>query len=247
MDKTNILILDDEKSSRESLKTALTKYFHSRFDVWEAVSVSESLCICDEIDIHLAFLDVQLKDETSFNLLSQLNGVNFKTIFVTGYDEYAVRAFRYNAVDYILKPINSLEFREAIQKLPSMQSLKSNELEKLNCDVRSEVLDTIVLKDLYRVYFVSVADIQYCKSDGNYTTFYLTDADSITISKPIKEYEKLLKEIGFFRSHRSFLINLNCIKYFDRRAGGAIVMINNDEIPLARNKRESFMATMKIN
>lgn len=246
MESVSVLILDDESHARESISALLNRYLQMPFTTLEAANVDDAVTILREEQIDIAFFDVHLGDRISFEIFSRLHQVDFKVIFVTAHDEYAIRAFRFNASDYLLKPINPLEFQEALRKLDAIKPLNPDEVNKLENDIRTDRIHKIILRDISAIYFVDVADIQYCSSEKNYTTFILNTGEEITISKTIKEYETILKSLSFFRTHRSYLINLDYVKFFDKREGGAIVMKNEKEIPLARNKRESFMRLMNI-
>ncbi|MEO1256288.1 MAG: LytTR family DNA-binding domain-containing protein, partial [Bacteroidota bacterium] len=201
LDFIKILILDDEEHARDSISILLNRYLKIPFEVQEASTAAEAIDILQTESFDLVFLDVHLEKETSFEIFSRIDEIDFKVIFITGHDEYAVRAFRFNATDYILKPINPLEFKEAIEKLEYIHPLETKEVQKLKNDIRSEDINKLILKDINTIYFVDIEDIQYCTSDRNYTTFILSNGEEITISKTMKEYEKLLKSINFFRTH----------------------------------------------
>ncbi|MEO1254963.1 MAG: LytTR family DNA-binding domain-containing protein [Bacteroidota bacterium] len=242
----NILILDDESHARISVKSYLERFLDTEYTVWEAVDISEALDATKEAEIDLAFLDIHLNSGTSFDFLAHFEEISFKIIFISGHDEYAIKAFRFNAVDYILKPIAPREFEEAIEKIMEAIPLSVGQLDSLTADINADVIEKIVLKDLQSVYFVPIKDIIYCQSENNYTTFLLLDGSEITISKTLKGYEDMLRPLHFFRTHRSFLINLKLVRSFDKKEGGSIIMTNGSAIPLARNKRDTFIKLMKI-
>ncbi|MEO9871505.1 LytR/AlgR family response regulator transcription factor [Ekhidna sp.] len=242
----NILILDDELHARLSVKSYLDRFMDSEYTVREASDINEAITITKEFHPDLAFLDINLEGGTSFDFLSHFEEINFKIIFVTGHNEYAVKAFRFNALDYILKPIEPREFEEALEKAIEASPISSGQLDKLTEDIHSDSIEKIVLKDINSVYFVAINDIIYCQSENNYTSFFFLDGSEITISKTLKGYENILRPLGFFRTHRSFLINLKLVKSFDKKEGGSIKMIDESMIPLARNKRDTFTKLMKI-
>ncbi len=241
-----IFVLDDESHARESIKSYLKKYFNRNFSILEASNLDEALEIIKNTSPDLAFLDIHLGNGTSFDLLAQLEEINFKIIFVSGHNEYAVKAFRFNAIDYILKPIDPREFQEAINKVEEIIPLNETHLQKLNEDIQSNRIDKIVLRDIRSVYFVEIDQIIFCESENNYTSFFLKDQTTITVSKTLKEYETILRSMHFFRPHRSFLVNLQLIKSYEKKEGGFISMEGGKQIPIARNKRETFMQLMKI-
>lgn len=242
----NILILDDELHARISIKSYLVRFLNIEYRVFEAGDIPRAITIANEHKIDLAFLDVNLNQGTSFDFLAQLEEITFKIIFISGHDEYAVKAFRFNAVDYILKPIEPREFEEAMEKVTTASPISTQQLDKLTSDIHANTIEKIVLKDIHSVYFVAIKDIIYCQSENNYTSFFLRDGGEITISKTLKGYENMLRPAGFFRTHRSFLINLKLIRSFDKKEGGFINMIDGSIIPLARNKREIFTKLMRI-
>ncbi|MCG8389760.1 MAG: LytTR family DNA-binding domain-containing protein [Cytophagales bacterium] len=241
----NILILDDELPARASIKSYLKRCMKLKYVVFEASDISEASEITKEFQIDLAFLDIKLKQGTSFDFLAHLEMINFKIIFVSGYDEYAIKAFRFNAVDYILKPIELKEFEQALQKALDLPPINDQQIANLTSDIQSKMIKRIVLKDIHSIFFIEIQDIIYCQSENNYTTFFIKDRSEITVSKTLKCYENILRPLGFFRIHRSFLINLKLAIAFDKREGGSIQMINGAKIPLARNKKELFMQFMQ--
>lgn len=246
MESIGILVLDDEKYARQSIISLLNEYLNEDFRLYEAASIEEAYTLLSTIKIDLAFLDIALREGTSFDLLIRLKEIPFKIVFISGHDEYAVRAFRFNAVDYLLKPIYPDEFIVALERVQEIIPLSASGLEKLGNDMKSEKIDSIVLKSVSSIHVVKINDINYCKSDGNYTTFYLDDDKTITIAKPIKDYEKMLRGANFFRAHRSFLINLSQVKSFEKRDNGFITLSGNHEVPLAKNKKDSFMLAIGI-
>ena len=237
-----IFLLDDEESARETIKSFLYKSDIQSLVIKEADSVESALEVLRSYQPDLSILDINLGAATSFDLLSRLDEIKFKIIFVSAYDAYAIKAFKFNALDYILKPINPIEFNAAIDKVMTSESHTSREqLDQLNKSLDSKEIDKLILRDSQTIHFLDIVDIIQCKSESNYTVFCTMDGSEITISKTLGEYEPILKEKNFFRSHRSHLINLYQIKKFDKREGGFITMNNGEIVPLARNRKEVFM------
>lgn len=243
MERMNILILDDERNAREYITQKLNERLRVPFVIYEAEGVKEALEILSDTKISLALLDVRLNNETSFDLLSQLKSIDFKVIFISGHDEYAVKAFRYNAVDYLQKPIDPYDFDEALNRLDDISPLKMDEVLKLTSDMHSKFINKIVLRDMNEIYFVKISDIEYCVADGSYTKFIINGSKNITISIPIREYEKILIHEGFFRIHRSYLVNLDHVKSF-KKESGELVMTNKEKLPLSNKRKEYFMEAM---
>jgi two-component system LytT family response regulator len=236
----NILLLDNERSARETIKAYLKKFDFEKPVIEEASSIKEAELILQRFDPDLGILDINLDEGTSFYLLSRIPEIDFKIIFVSAYDQYAVKAFKFNALDYILKPINPMEFNAALEKSLSSPKTNQAQLQGFTETINQKRFDKLVLRDSKAIHFVKIDEIIHCKSESNYTSF-ITENGEIVISKTLGEYEDLLRTKGFFRSHRSHLINLHQIKKFDRRDGGTIQMTNDEHVPLARNKKEIFM------
>ena len=236
----NIFLLDDEKNARETVKAYLSRSSISVSSLQEAASIKESLEVLASFKPDLAFLDINLQDGTSFDLLSQLDTIDFKIIFISAYDEYAVKAFKFNALDYILKPINPMEFNASLDRIQAQENPLSSQIQQLHETLSSKEFNKLVLRDSQSIHFVDVEDIIQCKSENNYTVFDLKE-DQIVISKTLGDYEEILKGKGFFRAHRSHLINMRQISKYDKREGGFIKMNNGENVPLARNRKEIFM------
>ncbi|MFK7953729.1 MAG: LytR/AlgR family response regulator transcription factor [Ekhidna sp.] len=237
----NIFLLDNEKSARETVKSYLKKFdFGEPIQIHEATNIEEGLTYFSQQQSDIAILDINLDEGTSFDMLSRLDQIPSKIVFISAYDQYAIKAFKFNALDYILKPINPLEFNAALEKSLSTPAVLPAQLDGFKTTITQKNFDKVILRDSQSIHFVSVDDIIQCKSENNYTIFS-TKEGAITISKTLGEYEMMLREKGFFRSHRSHLINLNQIKRFDKKEGGQIQMTNGENVPLARNKRDIFM------
>jgi len=235
-----IFLLDNEKSARETVKVYLKKIDFEDLEIVEASSTEEAETLLKTFKPQLSILDINLDGGTSFDLLSRLPDIDFKIIFISAYDQYAIKAFKFNALDYVLKPINPLEFNAAIEKCIAAPPAQSSQLQGFTDTINQKQFDKLVLRDSQAIHFIKIDELIHCKSENNYTAF-ITEKEEIIISKTLGDYEELLRPKGFFRSHLSHLINLNQIKRFDKRDGGTIQMSNDDHVPLARNKKEIFM------
>ena len=182
---------------------------------------------------------------SGFDLLESINGsLNFQVVFVTAYHEYALRAFKYSAVDYILKPINPEELKQAIAKInPGSVTQSKEQLENLmeNLHSKGEVMNKIALPSMEGLQFINLDDIVYCESQDNYTKFFLVDGQRIIVSKTIKHFEELLNPNQFFRVHRSNIVNLKYIEKYVKGEVGYIVMKQGERIPVSRRRKESFL------
>jgi two-component system LytT family response regulator len=214
--------------------------------IGQANSVESGITLIKQIAPDLVFLDVEMPDGTGFDLLQKLKPIPFKVIFITGYEDFAIRAFRFSAIDYLLKPLDPTELIEAVKKAEESLSKEYLEL-KLNTLFsnleRPKDLQKLVLKTSDKIYSVNIQDIVNCESDKNYTTFYFINTPKLVISTTLKEYENILKPFNFFRAHQSHLINMLYFDHFIKTDGGnTIVMKNKNTIPLATRKKEEFLA-----
>jgi len=218
--------------------------------IGQANSVESGITLIKQIAPDLVFLDVEMPDGTGFDLLQKLKPISFKVIFITGYEDFAIRAFRFSAIDYLLKPLDPTELVEAVKKAEESLSKEYLEL-KLNTLFsnleRPKDLQKLVLKTSDKIYSVNIQDIVNCESDKNYTTFYFINTPKLVISTTLKEYETLLKPFNFFRAHQSHLINMLYFDHFIKTDGGnTIVMKNKNKIPLATRKKEEFLTLIGL-
>ncbi len=217
--------------------------------VGTASSVSTGLDLIRAQNPDLVLLDIELNNEKGFQILQELKPYNFKVVFITGHDSFAIKAIKFSALDYILKPVNETEFQLAIQH--AVELIKNKEDSQSQVDVlmdsyrREMQSKKLVLRTSDSLHIVDVSDIYFCKSDNSYTTFYLNGNEKIVVSKSLKDYEGLLTEFGFFRSHQSFLVNLNYIKKVDKSDGGFIVMKNLKEIPVSLRQMKNLLALLE--
>ena len=213
--------------------------------IGQADSVESGVRIIKQLSPDLVFLDIGMPDGTGFDLLQKLKPVQFKVIFITGYEEFAIRAFRFSAIDYLLKPLNPLFLVEAVKKVEESLSKEVFDMKLNNLFTnleRPKALQKLMLKTADRIYSVNIQDIINCESDKNYTTFYFINAPKLVVSTNLKEYEAMLSPFNFFRTHQSHLINMAYFDHFIKTDGGnTIVMKNKQTIPLAVRKKEEFL------
>lgn len=238
------IIVDDENKARENLKHIIRDHVGDVHVLATCGSIQEAVLKIHEHKPDLVFLDILMKGETGFDLFEKVKDIKFDVIFVTAYDEYAMKALKVNAVDYILKPIDVEDLKQAVDKVKHKKGkgIKGEEIGVLLNQIHlSKNIKKIALPTLEGLVFVHIDDIIRCESDENYTTFYLAGKERKVVSKTIKYFEELLEPHHFFRSHRSHLINLNHIKEYIRGDGGYIVMSDGSEVMLARRKKDEFM------
>ncbi len=237
------LMIDDEEDARVSLRSYLKHFCPTVELVGEADSVESGLQAIQDHDPDLVFLDVRLTPGSGFDILQQLPEINFDVIFVTAHDEYAIKAIRFSAIDYLLKPIDIDELVGAVEKVGQQRDTPKHDMQMA---IFKETLNAqfgrIVLPTLEGFVVVEVKNVVRCEADRNYTHFFLTDKRKVTISKTLKVYEELLADNGFFRIHQSHLVNLAQIKEYKRRKKGGIVLLGDGmELPVSDSKKEGFL------
>ncbi len=237
-----VFILDDEPRTRSTVRAYMEESDVPDIQFKEAGSIQESLDVLPTFQPDVALLDVELDIGTSFDLLSQLPQIDFKIIFVSTNDQFAIQAFKFQALDFILKPINRCEFKAAFKRaIHFTENPMKVSFEEVSQILRFKRVDKIVVRDQSSIYFLTLNDIVYCKSESNYTIFHFNKEPELVISKTLSECEELLLKSGFFRTHRSYLINMDHIKKFDKREGGKIQMQDDSTIPLSRSRKPVFL------
>ncbi len=244
------IVIDDVDSIRTKNIDLIKTHCPNIAIIGQANSVKSGVSLIKQIVPDLVFLDVEMPDGSGFDLLQMLNPIQFKVIFITGYEDFAIRAFRFSAIDYLLKPLDPIELVEAVNKAEESMHKEVLEL-KLNTLFsnleRPKNLQKLVLKTAEKIYSVNIQDIINCESDKNYTTFYFINAPKLVVSTTLKEYETLLKPFNFFRAHQSHLINMLYFDHFIKTDGGnTIVMKNKNKIPLATRKKEEFLTLIGL-
>ena len=241
----NTLIVEDEDASYEVLEGIIKKYATHLNVIGRAKTVDQAIKLVEETSPELVFLDIDLPDGTGFDFIKKLKPVDFSIIFVTAYNQYAVQAFRFSATDFLLKPINDDEFREAIEKVEQNEKQKNLNLrlDILLANLQSQITDVkkIILKTLEDIFIVSVKDIVSIQSDGAYSHFSLLSGKRITVSSNLKKYEEMLFDQGFFRSHQCHLVNLVHVERFHKLDGGMLIMKNGSSVPVSSRKRDALM------
>ena len=239
------VIIDDERKSRDSIRNILMLLDPDIEISGEAEDVASGYELITSSKPQLVLLDINMPDGSGFDLLRKLGKIDFKLIFITAYEQFAINAFEFSAIDYLLKPIDPTKFKIALDK--ARDSFDKDQLEiKINAlfsnisQVNNKT-KKLVLSTSERIHIVETKDIVRCESESSYTSFYLVDQTRVVVSKNLKAFEELLKDCDFFRPHQSHLINLNFIDYYDRQDGGFIVMKSGDSIPISQRKREFFL------
>ena len=245
-------IIDDEFQSRNFLHKMLQQYLPELEVAGEASSVKDGLKGIIECKPEIVFLDIQLQDSTGFDLLKQLPKIDFALVFITAYNQYAIKAFRFNAIDYLLKPIVIEELIEAVnkakQKVSNAQPASREQVDRLYDDIKNpqKIQDKIAIPSAEGFMVIPLCEIVYCHASSNYTEFFLTDKRCILSSYTLKQYDEMLTAQSFFRAHRSYLINISHVKMYRKSGGGDIVMSNGHEIELANTHKDEFLRLLNI-
>ena len=236
------LIIDDEKNNRNKIRDLLENHFPNVQVVGEADGVKTGL---ESIVSHapdLVLLDIRLQDGDAFDLLEQMGQVNFKIIFITAYEEYALKAIKFSALDYLLKPVLLDDLKTAIAKAEEQIMNELNlKLLELSNNLNTSQNKRIVLKTAEKLHFIPVQEIMRCEADKNYTTFFLTDYKKIVVSGSIRDYEDILCEQGFYRLHKSHIVNMNYIKSYEKADGGTVILTDGSHVPVAVRKKNQLI------
>jgi len=238
------IIIDDEAHQRLTIEKLASTYCPTIKVEAKANSVQTGLSAIRKHKPDLVLLDIKLGDGTGFDILDQLQPIDFKVIFITAYDQYAVKAFRFSALDYLLKPLDPEELVQAVNKIGDVMQ-EDFHLQLTNLKEHLTATDKehkkIIVKTHDNIHLIPVNEILYCQSDNNYVTFFLMHNQQIVVSASLKDYEEILGGSGFFRVHKSYLINLKYIRRFEKGLGGFVVLDGGPKIPVAQRKRVELL------
>jgi len=242
------IIVDDEKHCRDVL-ILLLKSHCPQIEVMESCEDGKSgLAAIEKHQPKLVFLDIEMPGMNGFEMLEAIPENRFEVIFTTAYDEYAIKAIRHNALDYILKPVDEDELMQAVKRAEEQNAAGPSDkivqlLRQMGGKKKNE--DRIALSSLEGFLVLNTDEIYYCESDGGYTKFFLNNGKSSLISKTLKEVEDVLENRGFCRVHHSFLINIKYVQKYIRGDGGEVIMVNGKNIPVSRNKKQDFLGLLE--
>ena len=236
------IIIDDELKGRIALKQKLHDYCAEIQLEGEAENGIEGMKLIEKIHPDIVFLDIEMPRMDGFEMLHRLPEKNFHLIFTTAYDQYAIKAIKYAAFDYLLKPIDIEELKLAVSKIYSQQQIHTEKkLELLDQNLLKNNFNKIAVSTLEGLLFFNISDIIQLEANSNYTTIYFNNRPKLIASKTLKDFEELLPADIFFRTHHSHLINLNFIKRYIKGDGGQIELQNGNYVDVARRKKESFL------
>lgn len=239
------IIVDDDKGAIESLQFDIEKYCKEIKVVSSATSVDDAFKAITFYKPQLVFLDIDLGKNNSFELLDLFTSISFKIIFVTGHHDFAIKAIKYTALDYLLKPVHDIELIQTIEKVK--QTIQDKEsIASLKSQIANKKLSSSIAINVGNaIEFVELDNICYFMANNNLTIVTCTNGHEYVISKSVKEFEDYLSERGFFRSHKSYLINVNQVKKIPLKETGKIIMKNNSEVLLSQRKKQAFIEYME--
>ena len=247
------ILIDDDKHLRKGMKSLMERYASEIVILGEAESVKTGIVALEKYKPQVVFLDIHLSDGTGFDILeevSKLHGkINAHIVFITAHEQYALKAFKFSALDFLLKPLDPEELQKTIGKIKETLE-KNNSFEHIDLlleNIRKKVdhFKRIALSTSDGIHLFEISDIIRCESQDNYTKFYIKNHKPLLISKTLKEYEELLGEHGFERIHQSHLINLAYLKSYIKNDGGYVIMADNTNIPISQRKKERLQELIK--
>ena len=240
-----LIIIDDEPNAREAIENIVRSRCKHIQIAATAENVKSGLEAINKYNPDIVLLDIKMPDGTGFDLLKRKKEIDFKVIFISAHDDYAVQAFKFSALDYLLKPVDEDELVAAIKKAETSIDQKniSVNLNTLyeNLHAHSKDSKKLILRSAECIDVVSIKDIVRCESEGSYTRIHLRDGRKIIVSKNLKEYEHLLGEYSFFRTHQSHLINTDYLESYKKADGGFVQMKDKSMVPVASRKRDELL------
>ncbi len=237
------VIIDDEKHLREMIRNMLSDSFPDLEIIGEADSVKDGVKTIDDLKPDIVFLDIEIKGGEGFDILKEVKYKGFKVIFITAFNEFAIKAIKFSAIDYILKPIDEDEFLKAVKKaLAEIEKpMLQKQIENFFDNYHNLQNKKLVIRTAEDIHIVNVNDIIRCESDNSYTSVFVEGGEKIVVSKSIKEYTELLNDYGFIRPHQSHLVNLNYVKRLDKSDGGFLIMKDGKEIPVSTRRKQNLL------
>ncbi|SIO54189.1 LytR/AlgR family response regulator transcription factor [Chitinophaga niabensis] len=247
MSEIKAIIVDDEQHCIDALQTMLQKKCPEVTVLAGVNSVQDAKQIIDDLRPDLVFLDVEMPHQNGFELLKLYDKVHFDVIFTTAYEQYALKAIKFNALDYLLKPFSVQELQEALRKFHERRLNKQDnstaplEVFLQNMKTLQQTNKKIALPTINGLVFMPVQNIVRCESTGNYTKIFFTDKKQLLVSKPLKEFEELLTDVDFFRIHNSHLINLQQMESYIQGEGGFALMSDGTQVEVSRRRKADFL------
>jgi two-component system, LytTR family, response regulator len=243
--KLKAIIVEDEGTSRETLRNYLQKYCPDIDPVAEAENIKEGLAAINKYNPDVVFLDVEMPYGNAFDLLEQVTEINFETVFVTAYSNYAIQALNFSAAYYLLKPVDIGELVKAVEKIKESVSRNQQMIHTKvlieNLKIENKQLQKIVLPLIDGFQVIRVNEIIHCEAEDNFTRFYLTNGRKMLICRTLKFYESLLENYDFIRVHKSHLINFQCIQQYKKGKGGQVIMTDGMAVDVSPQRKDALM------
>lgn len=244
----NAILIDDEITGLESLRMAIEKYCPDVFIVGRYSTPQQGLAGIKEHNPDLVFLDVQMPQMSGFDVLQQAAPVTFDVIFVSAHDQYAIKAIKFSALDYLLKPIDVDELIHAVKKVKERVNSKTNPYQYQsvlnNIQLRTGKIEKLAVPSAEGIDFFNTQDIIYCRADGSYTAIILRNKQQVLVCKNLKDFESILMDSGFCRVHHSYLVNLGHVQKYIKGDGGYVLLTENHHVDISRRKKEEFLALL---
>ena len=250
MSELKAIIVDDEQHCIDALQTMLQKKCPGVNVVGRAKSVAEAKGLIDELQPDLVFLDVEMPYQNGFELLKLFEKVHFDVIFTTAYEQYALKAIKFNALDYLLKPFSIKELQDALEKCKEKKNnrgmketggVSPMDVFLQNMKTLQQTHKKIALPTINGLVFMPVQNIVRCESTGDYTRIFFTDKKNLMVSRPLKEFEELLSDVDFFRVHNSHLINMQQMQSYIQGEGGFALMSDGTQVEVSRRRKADFL------
>jgi two-component system, LytTR family, response regulator len=242
------LIVDDEVDGREAIELAIEKYCPEVSIAGIFATAESGIAGIRQIQPDLVFLDVQMPQMSGFDVLQQLSPITFEVIFVSAYDRYAIKAIKFSALDYLLKPVDVDDLIQAVKKVKERLSSRNNSYQYQsvlnNIQAKSGKLEKLAIPSANGIDFFNTGDIIYCRADGSYTTIVLKGQQNCLVSKNLKDFENLLAESGFCRVHHSYLVNLAHVQKYIKGEGGYVMLTDGHHVDISRRKKDEFLALL---
>jgi len=240
------VIIDDEQGARNYLSKLIAEFCSNVEVVATAESADEGMKVINELKPELIFLDINMPYKSGFELLEQMEEINFEVVFTTAHNEYAIKAIKFSALDYLLKPIDVSELQAAIERAKDKIMNKAFSGDKLkvflsNLRNANNTNAQVSLPTMDGYIFMKINDIVRCEANGAYSDVHLTNGDKMIISKNLKEMDKMLSSNSFFRTHKSHLVNLNHVRRYYKGKGGTVLLSDGSSVEVSVRKKESFL------
>ncbi len=239
------VIIEDEKQAINALKQELKENCPNVEVLATASKVKEAIDLISELNPELVFLDIQLKDGDGFDVLSAIGHYDFKVIFTTAYSNYAIQAIKVSAIDYLLKPIDSIDLIKAVEKAKNTNHLDlKNQINTLISNHNNPLNKKIAIPTTHGISIFESNEILRIQSESNYSSIYFTNETKLLVAKTLKDFEELLRDNGFIRIHHSHIINLMHLKSYSNKDGGYVVLNNKTTLPISKRKKADFMSVL---